>query len=416
VAQILRLRGREYEILSRGEVLQLTAAGRPGQPMDPVAATGLLHHAATDPSAMLRLRSILAGQLGLHGMKRRSDRQVVTEFTRMLQSGRFVIRPAIVYPEGNPGRFIVKLLRTRVNDRNNPTVITLSLWQVMKTVPGTWLTAVAKYGDLQPPWPPSEWHRVYSEEWVQKCEPKDPAHDTEPDYHFWQTYSPGGRWEKGIYKPPRDAQPGELRDTGLEIDEYWCFKLEEVAQFRLPNMDTEQLKRIEKLLNALFEQAMAADEKKRLLERLNKAEKTVKAVGQAIKNEDQKREELKKLLEDLKKEVQKNASKKEVAEIIESWFRFGLRSLDESVKYKESMEERVLKEIEFLKFRCAEYDVYHEGEQKVEKIQKGTPEEDQWKKTPFRSPPPPAHRSMPPPSFPSPAPSPPRTGGSVPTV
>lgn len=386
MAQILRLRGREYEILSRSEMLQLTAAGRPGNPMDPVAATGLLHHAATDPSAMRSLRSILAGQLGLHGMKRRSDRQVVTEFTRMLQSRRFIIRPAMVYPEGNAGRFIVKLSRTRMDDPNNPTVISRSLWQVVKTVPGTWLTAVAKYGDLQPPWPPKEWHRVYSEEWVQKCDPKDPAHDTEPKYHLWQTYSPGGRWEKGIYKPPRDAKPGELRDTGVEADEYWCFKAEEVAQFKLPEMDTELLKKKERLLNALFEQAMAADEKKRLLDRLNHAEKTAKAATQVIKNEEQRREEYKKLLEDLKQEVQKNAAMKETYEAAEAWYQQVLSALDESLKYQRNIEERVLKEIAFLKFRCAEYDVYHEGEQKVEKIQKGTPEEHQWKKTPVGSP------------------------------
>jgi hypothetical protein len=44
------------------------------------------------------------------------------------------------------------------------------------------------------------------------------------------------------------------------------------------------------------------------------------------------------------------------------------------------MGDRIKKELEYLKFRCAEYDMIREGEQEVEEIQKGTDKEDQWKK------------------------------------
>lgn len=411
MGQILRLRSGEYEILDRGEVHRLTSAGQLGRPLDPVAATGLLQNAARDPSTMRSLRLVLARHLGPHGMQRRSDRQVVTEFTRLLQSGQFTLRPATVYPEGNAGLFIVELERTRVNNPFNPTVIAISQWQVVKTVPGTWLTAVAKYG-LKPPWPSRELHRVYSDEWVQKCKPADPTRDTEPKYTFWDVYQPGGRWEKGISETPRDARPGEVRDADIEIGSYWCFKIKEVAKFMLPEMDTELLKRRKKLFDALFEQAMGAREKKRLLERLNELEKTAKAVGQSIGNEEKKREELKKLLEDLRQEVKKNAAKKEIAGMIEDWYRFAMRSLDKSLGGKESMEERVLKEIDYLKFRGAQYDAHHESDQKVKKIQKGTAEEHQWKKTPLPPPKAPFHRTLPPPSLPSPA----GTAGARPSV
>jgi hypothetical protein len=156
---------------------------------------------------------------------------------------------------------------------------------------------------------------------------------------------------------------------------------------------------------------MGAQEKKRLLDRLNQAEKTAKAVGQAIGNDEQKREKYKKLLDDVRQEMKKNAAREDLA-ALEAWYELAWRSLDESLGYKENMEGRVLKEIDFLKFRCAEYDTYHESDQKVKEIQKGTPEEHQWKKTPLPPPKAPFHRPLPPPSLPSPA----GTGGPGPTV
>lgn len=407
MGQTVRLRSGEYEILDAGEVLRFTAAGQLGPTLDPLTAISLLQGAAREPAAMRSLRIALAGRLGTRGGWRRSDRQVLAEFTRLLRSAQFTLRRK--FPEGNAGRFIVVLVRTRVNNKSNPTIISLSEWQVVKTVPGTWLTAVAKYG-LK--WPRRELHRVYSDEWVQKCEPVDPNRDTEPKYTFWEVFAPGGMWEKGVAQPSREPKPGELRDRHVEIGSYWCFKIREVAEFKLPEMDTELLKRRKKLFDLLFEQALAKDDKKELLGRLSKLEQTAKAIGKSLKNETAKREELKKLLEQVRQELKRKSAKKDVGQALEAWFQFALRSLDKSVGYKESMEGRVVKEIDYLKFRCAEYDTLHESDQQVKRVQKGTSEEPQWKKTPVHPPTGPSRRAPPPPSLPGPA----RSVSSVPSV
>jgi hypothetical protein len=275
---------------------------------------------------------------------------------------------------GNPGLPVVQIKRRRADKKIDPTIISESLWQVVKARPGTWLTAVAKYG-LK--WPDEHLHRVYFDEWVQKCEPG--ADDTKADYTFWKTFEPGGRWEDGISKPPKDAK---FRDKAVEVDSYWCFKTKEVVEYQEPDMDEydEVIKRRKKMFDMLFEEAMTLKQKKMLLDKLNELENTAKNWGEKILNEEKKLEEYQKSLEDLRNELKNNAAdaKGEVAEAIERWY---IQNLEKSLKIKEDMEGRIIKEIDYLKFRCAEYDMIHEQDQEIVKIQKGTPEEDQWKKT-----------------------------------
>jgi hypothetical protein len=385
MSRTLRLRSGEYEILGRAKLGTPAMGVGSGLALDPVAATRLLRASAGDPAAMQTLRLALAEQMGTHGWQRRDDSAVMVEFTRLLASGRIVLRPLTVPSPhaGNAGRFIVRLLRTRKDEQADPTVISVSLWQVVKAVPGTWLTAVAKYG-LKPPWPDKDLHRVYSDEWVQKCDPVDVKHDTEPKYTFWKVFSPGGRWEDGVDAPPKEAK---LRDKEIDVDSYWCFKIRETAEFTKPGMDSsELLTKRKKMFDMLFREALTLGQKKTLLDKLAKLEKAAKGFANAKLNEERKRGELRKLLEDLKQAVKVDASKTEAAAEIEGWFKSALRSLDKSVQIKESMERRVLKEIKYVKFRCAEYDSVHEGDQRVESVQKGTAEEHQWKNTPVTNP------------------------------
>jgi hypothetical protein len=136
---------------------------------------------------------------------------------------------------GNPGKFIVQLKRRRTplnSDPTYPAIVTESLWQVVKAVKGTWLTAVAKYGDGLN-WKDEDLHRVYYDEWVQKCDPEGrdssgAIDDTKEPYSFWETFCPGGMWEDGILKPPRKAG---YRDGEIEAGDYWCFKISEIAKF-----------------------------------------------------------------------------------------------------------------------------------------------------------------------------------------
>ena len=274
--------------------------------------------------------------------------------------------------QGNSGKLIVILERTRADSMIDPTIITKSLWQIVKAVTGTWLTAVAKYG-LK--WPDKYLHRVYSNEYVQACEPK--GDDTKPNYNFFN-FEEGGKWEDGVFNPPKKIG---LRDLQVDTDTYWGFKIKEVVVYQKPELgDNELLKRRKKMIDVLFEEAMALDDKKQLLDKLNKLEQTAKQIGKSKLNEEKKLKEFEKVLEQLKEKVDKNAVDKDAAISIEGWFQFVLKSLEQSKNIKEGMEERVVKEIQYLKFRCAEYDLYHEKDQRVEKIQKGTPEEDQWKK------------------------------------
>ena len=274
--------------------------------------------------------------------------------------------------QGNSGKFIVQLSRTRADNETDPTIITESLWQIVKAVQGTWLTAVAKYG-LK--WPDKYLHRVYFNEYVQACEPG--SDDTKAEYNFFD-FEEGGKWEDGINKPPKEAR---ARDKQVEPDSYWGFKIMEIVVYQKPGMDDDELlKKRKKMMDFLFEKALALNDKKELLDKLQKLEQNAKAIENSKMSEEQKLEEFNKLLDELKENVGKHSVDKEVADAIEGWFRYAQRSLKKSVKIKGRMGKRVDKEIKYLKFRSAEYDLIHEKDQEVKKIQKGTPEEDQWKK------------------------------------
>jgi len=274
--------------------------------------------------------------------------------------------------QGNSGKFIVRLMRTRADNKIDPTVITKTSWQIVKAVPGTWLTVVAKYG-LN--WPDKYLHRVYFNEYVQACEPG--SDDTKAEYNFFD-FEEGGKWEDGINNPPKEAK---ARDRQVEIDSYWGFKLEEIVIFQKPELgEDELLQRRKKMIDLMFEEALALDDKKQLLNELNQLEQAMKKIANSILNEEQKMAEFYKLLEQLKEKVNKHAVGPDVADAIEGWFRFAEKSLRQSIDTKGSMEGRIDKEIKYLKFRCAEYDLIHDKDQEVERIQKGTPEENQWEK------------------------------------
>jgi hypothetical protein len=286
------------------------------------------------------------------------------------------------YVQGNPGKFIVVLERTRVDNQYDPSVITKSDWQIVKAVPGTWLTVVAEVG-LK--WPIQHLHRVYRNEDVQACEPgKDDAgqvDDTLPRYNFFD-FEEGGKWEDGVTvsDPPK---PAKARDLQVEIDSYWGFKLKEVVVYQKPDLSGDEvLQRRKKMFDFLFEEALALDAKKAMLDELDRLERAAKAIGNSIASEEQKQQELKKLLEELKEKISKKVVDGETAEAIDGWYRFIEHALEETLRYKGHQEERIVKEIQYLKFRNAEYDYIHEGEQSVKKVQKGTPEEDQWKNMP----------------------------------
>jgi hypothetical protein len=274
--------------------------------------------------------------------------------------------------QGNSGKFIVQLIRSRTDNKKEPTIITESLWQIVKAVPGTWLTAVAKYG-LK--WPDKHLHRVYFNEYVQACEPG--SDDTKAEYNFFD-FEEGGKWEDGISKSPKEAK---ARDKQVEVDSYWGFKIKEIVVYQKPGMDDDEiLKKRKKMLDVLFEKALALNDKKELLDKLKKLEQNLKAIMNSKMSEEQKLAEFDKLLAELKENVSKHAVDKDVADAIESWYRSAQKLLDESVKIKDRMGKRVAKEIKYLKFRSAEYDLMHDKDQQVKKVQKGTPEEDQWKK------------------------------------
>ena len=130
----------------------------------------------------------------------------------------------------------------------------------------------------------------------------------------------------------------------------------------------------------LFEKALALNDKKELLDKLQKLEQNAKAIMNSKMSEEQKLAELDKLLTELKGNVSKHAIGKDEADAIESWYQLIQNALKESVIIKDRMGKRVDKEIKYLKFRSAEYDLMHDKDQQVKKVQKGTPEEDQWKK------------------------------------
>jgi hypothetical protein len=278
---------------------------------------------------------------------------------------------------GNPGKFIVQLMRRRTppnSDQTNPTIITESSWQVVKAVPGTWLTAVAKYG-LN--WKDEDLHRVYYDEWVQKCEPG--SDDTKAEYTFWETFEPGGKYEDGIFEPPKEAG---YRDKEIDVDSYWCFKLSEIAEFTMPDMeDNEILKKRKRIFDNLFQEAFTLEKKKMLLDKLNEFEETAKEINRIQLKEAEWYEKNAKLLQDLKEEIQKNAFD-ERRVFVDSLLEPFVKGLKEKMAFDENKERIVIKEIEYFKFRCAQYDMIHEKDQEVTKIQKGTDEEDQWKKHP----------------------------------
>ncbi len=121
-------------------------------------------------------------------------------------------------------------------------------------------------------------------------------------------------------------------------------------------------------------------ETQELLDKIQKLEQNAKAIMNSKMSEEQKLAEFDKLLAELKENVSKHAVGKDEADAIESWYRLAQMALKESVSIKDRMRKRVDKEIKYLKFRSAEYDLMHDKDQQVKKVQKGTPEEDQWKK------------------------------------
>ncbi len=276
--------------------------------------------------------------------------------------------------QGNSGKFIVILIRRRTDSKIEPTIITEGLWQIVKAVPGTWLTAVAKYGEGLN-WPDKHLHRVYFNEYVQACKPG--PDDTKADYKFFD-FDEGGAWEDGIDKPPKE--PG-ARDLQVEVDSYWGFKIIEVVIYQKPDIgEDELLKRRKKLIDFSFEKALASAQKKELLEDLEKLEKAVEKLDKSKLNEEQKLKEFQKFLEELNEKIKNKAVDEDVAGIIQGWFRYAEKALNESIEIKGRMGDRIKKELEYLKFRCAEYDMIREGEQEVKEVQKGTDKEDQWKK------------------------------------
>jgi len=274
--------------------------------------------------------------------------------------------------QGNSGKFIVRLIRIRADSKKEPTVITKSLWQIVKAVPGTWLTTVAKYG-LN--WPDKDLHRVYFNEYVQACEPG--SDDTKADYHFFD-FEEGGKWEDGINNSPKTAK---ARDHQVEIDSYWGFKLAEIVVYQKPELDDDEiLQRRKKLMDSLLLKALAMDDKNQLLNELNKLEQDVENIDNLIRHEEQKLAEHCKILEQLKETVKKYSRDPDVALAGERLYQLQEETIKGNINSKGRLGSLVKQEIKYLKFRCAEYDLIHDSDQQVEKIQKGTSEENQWEK------------------------------------
>jgi hypothetical protein len=136
------------------------------------------------------------------------------------------------------------------------------------------------------------------------------------------------------------------------------------------------------MFDRFFYLALKQKDKSLLLDELNQKEKAAKAYAKAKLKDEEAYEKYAKLLQDLKERVIRATEDQELADAEEFLYEFQLEALDEQKSRIERMENLVVREIEYLKFRCAQYDNKHEKDQEVVKIQKGTPEEDQWKKHP----------------------------------
>jgi hypothetical protein len=230
-------------------------------------------------------------------------------------------------------------------------------------------------------WKDEELDKVYTQDWVQPCEPtgdeSDPDRDIKGKYHFFH-WEEGGRWEAGIDEPPRKWGP---RDRQIVVGSYWAFKIRDIVEFKMPSMhDNELLQKRQKIIDDLFEMALALQDKKELGQRLTKRELDAKAFEKVHRAESERLAELRRILEELRKDIASGAKNAEAAEAIEGLFRRYEKVLEEKVEIESRRGVRLSKEIEYLKFRCAEYDMATELDQRIEKVQKKTAESEQWRK------------------------------------